>query len=150
MDEKNIFKLIEIENNAHNNTCGLSIGINIKIGKTDLDCPVTQVCYTEQELIEEAKIIQKDMDKILEDAEDRFNKGGSGYKVSISPGMKPSDIWSELEKIEDEGLFVEQFNVLDEENREAVAEHVLTQCNVFSGKGAIFSKRYNQGTKYIE
>ena len=39
---------------------------------------------------------------------------------------------------------------LEETKRKEVAEHVLTRCNIFSGRGAVFSARYDSETGYME
>ena len=113
-------------------------------GKKSVDYPGVS------QLIKEVGFIHENLNKIVEDARNRFNEDGFVGKFIISADMKPGDIWSALEKIEDQDFFIEQFNILEEEIRKAVAEHVLTQCNVFSGKGATFSARYNEQTKCME
>jgi len=142
--------LLEIKEGDKSNKLGFSIGINLKISEFDVNFPVIPACYTEQELINEVESIYKNLNKIVEEAKERMKKISSGGKITITSDMKPVEIWDALEEFLDEELFVEQFNLLEEDIRETVAEHVLTRCNVFSGKGAVFSKRYNERTKYIE
>ena len=64
--------------------------------------------------------------------------------------MAPEEIWSILSGVSDEDLFIKGFNNLDEGKRRDVAEYVLTQCNIFSGKASIFSSRYNNETGLMD
>ena len=150
MGRIDIFKLLKMEERGENKRTGFSVCLNSKVSELDFNFPLTRVCYSEEQLIKEVGFIHENLNKIVEDARNRFNEDGFVGKFIISPDMKPGDIWSALEKIEDQDFFIEQFNILEEEIRKAVAEHVLTQCNVFSGKGATFSARYNEQTKCME
>ena len=150
MKEMNLFKLLEIKEDTKSNKMGFSLGINLKISEFEIEFPIIPICYNENELIREVGLVYKNLDKIVGEAKKGLKRISSGGKISITPEMKPDDIWSALEKFQAEEIFVEQFNGLEEDIRKAVAEYVLTKCNVFSGKGAIFSKRYNERTKYIE
>mgnify|MGYP001071422400 CR=1 FL=1 len=65
-------------------------------------------------------------------------------------GMEPDKVWAILKEMDGEEAFVEAFNQLDQERRGSVAEHVLTKCNIFSGRAAVFSSRYNSATGLLE
>lgn len=64
--------------------------------------------------------------------------------------MKAEEIWSILSAILGEVDFIQAFNALEEGTRREVAEHVLTHCNVFSGKAAVFSSRYDEKSALME
>ncbi|MFP4037034.1 MAG: hypothetical protein ACLFUE_05895, partial [Desulfobacteraceae bacterium] len=64
-------------------------------------------------------------------------------EVEISPEMPPGKIWQALEAVEGDGDFAERFNALDHDTRLEVADYVLSSCNVFSGRPALFSKYYD-------
>jgi hypothetical protein len=64
--------------------------------------------------------------------------------------MGPEEIWEILSNITDEDLFIGSFNRLEETKRNEVAEYVLTQCNIFSGKASVFSSRYNNEKGLME
>ena len=64
--------------------------------------------------------------------------------------MNAGEIWSILSAILDEGDFIQAFNALEEGKRKEVAEHVLTHCNVFSGRAAVFSSRYDDKSALME
>jgi hypothetical protein len=64
--------------------------------------------------------------------------------------MAPDKVWVILKEMDGEEAFVEAFNQLDQARRGLVAEHVLTKCNIFSGRAAIFSARYNSAIGLIE
>ncbi|MFC1885355.1 hypothetical protein ACFL2O_11355 [Thermodesulfobacteriota bacterium] len=150
MEEVKIFKLLDTKQGSEKDRLGISIGIHLKISGIDVDIPVSPVYYSKEEFERELKKIHENLDEIFSDAEKRFGIISVKGHLNIAPDMAASDIWSALDNIEDEGQFVEQFNVLEKEIREAVAEHVLARCNIFSGKGSVFSSRYNESTKYIE
>jgi hypothetical protein len=69
---------------------------------------------------------------------------------ALSPDMPTEEIWKVLSATKDESSFIDLFNQLNEEKRREVAEYVLSQCNVFSGRGAVFSSRYNSETALLE
>ena len=146
----NIFKLLEIKKDSDSDKAGVAVGIDLKISEIGFNCPITPVCYTEQELHKEIGHIREGLERIAQDANDRLRRRGPENQSVITPDMGPSDMWKVLEEIRDEELFVERFNSLERDIRGKVAEYVLTQCSVFSGKGAIFSARYNEVTKFIE
>ena len=150
MGGMNIFKLLEIKKDSDSDKAGVAVGINLKISEIDFKCPITSVCYTDQELHKEIRNIREGLERIAQDAKDRLKRNVIGEKSIITPDMAPGDMWKVLEEIPDEEVFIEQFNSLEEDIRGKVAEYVLTQCSVFSGKGAVFSARYNEGTKFIE
>jgi hypothetical protein len=63
--------------------------------------------------------------------------------------MSPDEIWQVLSETADEDRFIDLFNQLEREKRKEVAEYVLTQCNVFTGRGAVFSARYDSETALL-
>ena len=126
------------------------IGINLKISGIDTDIPLSPVCYSKEEFDKQLEEIRVNLNEILSDAENRLGFAGENGNLNITSDMTPSDIWNVLEKLEKDEQFVAQFNILEKEIREAVAEHILTKCNIFIGKASVFSSRYNESTKYIE
>ena len=71
-------------------------------------------------------------------------------ETEFTPEMSPEQIWSILSQIDEEDLFIKGFNSLDDTKRRELAEYVLTRCNIFSGKGSIFSERYNSESGLLE
>ncbi|MBW1787584.1 MAG: hypothetical protein JRK53_13325 [Deltaproteobacteria bacterium] len=57
--------------------------------------------------------------------------------------MSAEEAWEVLAAIGEEAAFAASFNALDIDRRRGVAEHVLTRCNVFSGRAAVFSTRFD-------
>ena len=55
-----------------------------------------------------------------------------------------------LSAVSEEAAFVQGFNDLEERTRKAVAEYVLTRCNIFAGKASLFSSRYDSASGLIE
>lgn len=75
---------------------------------------------------------------------------GKEEELEFTPEMSPEQIWSILSQVDEEGLFIKGFNSLDDTKRRDVAEYILTRCNIFSGKGSIFSERYNSESGLLE
>ena len=71
-------------------------------------------------------------------------------ELEFTPEMSSEQIWSILSQIDGEDLFIKGFNSLDDSMRRELAEYVLTRCNIFSGKGSIFSERYNSESGFLE
>ena len=92
----------------------------------------------------------ENLNSVIENAKDRLGGKDSTGDIKVASGMKAEDIWKMLADINNVERFLEQFNILAPEIRHAVAEHVLTKCNVFSGKASVFSARYNDSTGYLE
>ena len=70
--------------------------------------------------------------------------------LDLQPGMEPKEVWEILSSIDDGEAFADYFNNLPEVKRREVADYALTRCNIFSGKGAVFSSRYNNESALLE
>ena len=144
-----IFKIIEIHDKEDDKS-GICIGIDVRIAGRDVSCPISGVCYSDKDLAVEVEKIQESLNRIAESG-----KGFGGIDLPdkglrIMPEMAPEEVWSILSEIEDDKLFVESFNALDPARRNGVAEHVLSNCSIFSGKGAVFSSRYDNKTGLLK
>lgn len=142
-----IFKLIEAHGKEKGK--GVFIGIDVRIGDKETPCPVSKRCHSHEELAGEAELIQDDLELILKKAKVLFGGASQDVALQLGPDMPAEEIWSVLSQIEDEDLLVESFNGLDNTTRGAVAEHVLTRCNIFSGMAAVFSARYDNESGYM-
>ncbi|MBW1704039.1 MAG: hypothetical protein JRJ86_02615 [Deltaproteobacteria bacterium] len=145
-----IFKIIELHEKRENNKRGVCIGIDVRIANREVSCPVSGVCYSEGELAIEAKRIQEDLNRIAYTCKGLFGVDLPDKGLRITPEMAPEEIWSILSEIAEDDLFVETYNGLDPTRRTEVAEHVLSNCNIFSGKAAVFSARYDNKTGLME
>jgi adenosylcobinamide kinase/adenosylcobinamide-phosphate guanylyltransferase len=84
--------------------------------------------------------------------EDDMERSSGLVKSSpdINPDLTPAEIWALLSGVPDEPSFVRGFNSLEESKRREVAEHVLTRCNVFSGRASVFSSLYKDDSALME
>ena len=139
-----VFKLIE--SHGKKGEKGIYIGVDVRIGDKETPYPVSKLCHSHEELTREGSLIQDDLELIIDKAKVFFGGTSGDIGLQLGPDMSAEDIWSVLSKIEDEDLLVEYFNGLDDTARGAVAEHVLTRCNIFSGMAAVFSARYDNET----
>lgn len=126
------------------------VGIRLKMAGYETVCPLTKPCNNYEALRLEAEGIREALERTLEKARALFQRAEQQAGLGLNPDMSPEEIWSVLSVTGDEGTFVEAFNGLDEGKRREVAEHVLTRCNVFSGRAATFSARYNEDSASLQ
>ena len=119
------------------------LGIRVQLSSFETTCFVTQPCQSYHALESEVQAIRHDLEEALKEARKAFESASKRDNLGLKPDMTAREIWIVLSAILDEGDFVEAFNGLEEGKRKEVAEHVLTHCNVFSGKAAVFSSRYD-------
>ena len=126
------------------------IGIRVKLSSFETTCSVTPSCYSYRALESEVQAIRKNLEDVLKEAREIFEGASKKEKLGLRPDMKAEEIWTLLSAILDEGEFIQSFNALEQGKRKEVAEHVLTRCNVFSGKAAVFSSRYDDNSARME
>jgi len=147
---QDIFKIIKVNNQREESKNTISIGIDFQIAGREICCPVSENCHSYEDLAVEVGKIKRNLECVLGEAKTHFKgsapKGDSGFE----PEMSTEEIWLILAGIKDESDFVKRFNSLDDTRRKEVADHVITKCNVFSGRGSVFSARYNNGTGHME
>jgi len=145
-----IFKIIEIHKKREDDKRGVCIGIDVRIANREVSRPVSGVCYSEEELAIEVKRIQENLNRIADTCKGLFGIDLPDKGLRITPEMAPEEIWSILSEIAEEDLFIQSFNGLDAAKRTGMAEYVLSHCNIFSGKAAVFSARYDNKTGLME
>lgn len=128
----------------------VGLGIEVGMGSEKVVVPITKRHSTYEALTSEVEAIRENLRIALDDAS-LFLEGRGGIRGSgISPDLPPEKIWSALSAMASDEAFVAEFNNLPEGARAQVAEYVLSQCNVFSGKAAVFSSRYNDSSKSLD
>ncbi len=147
---KNVFELITFTGKDEENRAGASIGVSIKIGINDTVHRISRVCNSLEALESEVRALNKDLEDVLESAKIIFKEPSFLGVLEIRSNMRPEEIWEILSSISDEKGFIEAFNSLDEGKRREVADYILTRCNMFSGKGAVFSSRYDNESGLME
>ena len=145
-----IFKLIQVQEKGEDDKKGFCVGIDVRVANRDVSCPVSGVCYSEQDLTAEVEKIQEGLNQVKDSGKGLFGVDLPDKGLRITPEMTPEEVWSILSEIAEEDLFMESFNALDSTKRTGVAEHVLANCNIFSGKGAVFSARYDNNTGLLK
>ena len=148
---KGIFDLIRSPDGGDEEKTALRLGLRLKVGDQETVCPLTRPFESFEALENGVEFIKEDLGLIVERARERF-KGSqpSGEGLDFDEDATPEQIWTLLSKIDDENSFVDMFNRLDGARRKAIAEHVLTHCNVFSGKASVFSLRYDNDSGLME
>jgi hypothetical protein len=126
------------------------LGIRIKLSSFETTCFVTQPCPSYRALETEVQAIRQNLEDVLKEAREIFEGSSKRDKLGLRPDMKAGEIWSILSAVPEEKDFMQAFNALEEGKRKEVAEHVLSHCNVFSGKAAVFSSRYDDKSALME
>lgn len=145
-----IFELMTVFGKEKTEKVEGRLGIRLKMAGHETVCPLTRPCHTYEALELEAEGIKKDLESTLKKARAVFQRVEQQAGLGLNPDMAPEEIWSVLSATENERAFVEAFNGLDETKRKEVAEYVLTHCNVFSGRAATFSARYDEGSASLQ
>lgn len=104
---------------------------------------------TQEELQKEVHTIHVELQHILEEAKNLFEKNVIPAS-ELQQDMDAEQIWKVLNNIKDEQQFIVTFNSLHEKKRREVANFVFTQCNAFAGKASVFSLRYNSDSALLE
>jgi hypothetical protein len=147
---ESIFDLIASVKGEKGKKEGCRLGIRVNVRGFETICPVTPFCESYKTFEVEIQNMTKGLEQILAESRRIFQKPDAGEMFGIEPPMKAEEIWGILSRIADNNVFATTFNKLDEGKRKEVAEHVLTRCNVFSGKASVFSSRYNDSTMLLE
>ena len=145
-----IFKITGLQNKEKVDNKGVCIGIDVGIEDRKGFFPVSKVCNSYEELAAEVERIKDNLTRVLEASKGLLGEPSVGEEFKITPEMSPQEIWSVLSKIEEEEPFIKRFNSIPEARRREVAEHVLTRCNVFSGKASAFSGRYDSVSGFMK
>ena len=147
---KPVFELMTFTNEDKKGEAGVSIGINVKIGGNETIHPISSVCDSQDALESEVRALNENLENLMDRAKKIFDRSSPHAVIEIQPDMEPGEIWGVLSSIADGKVFADCFNNLHEDKRREVADYVLTRCNIFSGKGAIFSSRYNNESGLLE
>ncbi len=145
-----IFEMMTTAEKERGGEPEVRLGIHLKIAGHETTCPISRACDSYEALEIEVQAIKNNLDRILGRAKEIFRKSPIQEGLDLGPDMEPEQIWSILSDIAEESLFINSFNNLDDGKRREVAEHVLTKCNVFSGRGAFFSERYDSDSGQLE
>ena len=145
-----IFELIVQQGEGQDTKPEARIGIRVKLSSFETTCFVTQPCPSYHALESEVQAIRQNLEDVLKEARKTFESASKRDRLGLRPEMTAGEIWTILSAIADEKEFVRAFNTLEEGKRKEVAEHVLTHCNVFSGKAAVFSSRYDGQSAFME
>ena len=139
---EDLFALMTATDQGEGKT-SVRLGIRVKIAGHEAICPISRPCGSYEALKKESQVIRDQMKEIEQSARSLFRDRPSQSGINIDPDMPPEEVWNILSTITDEATLVAAFNDLDASQRQAVAEYILTQCNIFSGKATIFSSRYD-------
>ncbi len=130
---------------------GVFISLNVRLAGRQMDCPVSKLCRSLEELTAEVQTIRQDLDQaIAEGASLLGDPAVSASAFKVAPEMTAEEIWALLSNIPENEVFVERFNGLDGDQRKQVAEYVLTECSIFSGRPSVFAARYDSKSGFMK
>jgi len=148
---QDLFEIITIPNKERENEKTYQLGLRLRIGSQETLFPISKICRNVAAMESEILRFQGILGDLLGQFKSRLEQGAvDSGTAELPPEMPAEQVWSVLSEISEESLFIESFNGLDEMKRREVAEYVLTQCNIFSGKAAFFSERYEAGTGILQ
>lgn len=147
---EDIFEMLTVAEKEKIDTIGLRLGVRIKIAGHETTCPISKICNSYEALEIEVQALKNHLERIMNGARNIFSRSSIQGGLDIRPDMTPEQVWTILSNIADEKLFVDSFNSIDEIKRREIAEHVLTECNIFSDKASTFSSRYNNESGLME
>jgi hypothetical protein len=148
--ERTVFELIVRSSKEKAEETEVSLGLRLRVAGYETVCPVTRSCKNTDAFLIEIQAVLNNLEEIMKQSREVFRISGEQDKLGLKPDMSPQEIWHILSGIKEEGEFATSFNSLDETKRREVAEHVLTRCNIFAGKAAIFSSRYDEATALMD
>jgi hypothetical protein len=147
---ESIFEMVTETGKGEDGETTVSVGIRLKVGGHETTCPISRACDSYEALEIEVQAIKNSLEGLLTNAKRVLGEPEAEEGLDLRSDMAPEEIWSILSAVSDEDLFIKSFNYLDENKRREVAEYVLTQCNIFSGKASVFSSRYDNKTGLME
>ncbi len=143
-----IFEIIPETVKGKDAPAAFSLGIRMKIGRYESICSITDFLPCES-LKSEINSLKNELNEAIKKLESIKNGNAGQGAFSIDSSKPPQEIWALLSVVQDNSVFVEQFNSLNEQKRRELADYIFANCNMFSGKGAFFSARYLQGTALL-
>lgn len=145
-----MFKLIRMDQTGGERKPGLRVDIDITVGGKAVPCPCTETCFDERSFAAGIEALQDALAGLLEEGRRFLSGAAKSGAAGLNPQDPPEKIWAALSKIPGEEDFILAFNSLDDAKRAETSDYILTQCSMFSGKGAVFSKRFNHARGLLE
>lgn len=147
---KNIFEMMTVTDKEKRDETKIRLGICLKVGEVETICPISGICNSYDAFEREVQAVKNSLERVMNMAKEIFSGSSLQETLELKSDMPAEKIWSILSSVDEENLFVNSFNSLDETKRKEVAEYVLTQCNIFSGKASIFSARYSNDSYLMD
>jgi hypothetical protein len=94
-----IFRLLTSDPEDAGKAPECRIGLNVRLGGRDMDCPVSGRCSSTAEMGREIEALKADLDRILQETETLFGRTAPGGGPEFSPGMTAEEIWSTTRRL---------------------------------------------------
>ncbi len=113
---------------------------------------LTSDCETLEEFEQAVRELKESMDRLMQRARETFQQyqNAEGEVARAMGSQSAKEIWQSLEECDAIEEMREIFNGLGLQQRQEVADFVLTQLNIFKGAASIFSQNYNEGECLLE
>jgi hypothetical protein len=112
---------------------------------------LTPKCISYKAFEAEVLQIKEQLDKILDKSRQIFEAGGGeDYSLNLDENLTEKELWDIMSTIKDEDVLLEKFNGMSHQKRVEVADYILSNANIFSGTGSVFSERYNSEKGILE
>lgn len=134
------FRIEHIENKGRNEEFMLLVTIT---GKNLSFTYKLFHCSDKETLLSYVKILKEKIENILSKAK------ALEEPKERQRDLAPEQLWKEISAMNDEEA-VSFYNSLDEQKRREFADFVFSHCNVFSGKGRLFSERFDSETNTLK
>ena len=139
--------LLRLEDNT-NSKESLELRLVLQETKSDKFIHLAGPCETFDDFHKEISHLIDELNQVSAEAREKAKsleqQGGAGQKIDVG------STWKQMEACGTEAEMFELFNSYDEEQRQEVAEYVLTQVNMFKGRGPVFSEHYDSATHLLE
>ncbi len=109
---------------------------------------VIPACGSVEELKAGIARMKGELDELFEVARRKMRAIESGGLEPAS--VDPAQAWKTMESLAANQDMFNYFNSLSTEDRERIADYVLTQVSMFKGRGPVFSEHYDASTHLLE
>ena len=123
------------------------LSLAVKHSQSGQQFDVITACGSIEKFTDAVQELKGRLDQMVEGATRQWSElKGAGVEGKVSP----QEAWQKMAGLESEQAMFQYFNGLSASTRQAVAEYVFSQVNMFKGRGPVFSQHYDSETHLLE
>ncbi len=124
----------------------------VRSGQGDEIVYLVSPCSSVEQFEGEINRLKGELDNLFVQVKTKWHSLAESHKQSLEQDRleEPESIWKDMEAFDSNEEMISYFNGLDEEVRKKVAEYILSNVNMFQGKGPVFASHYNMFTYKLE